>query len=59
MSKASALANLLGRLVLPHYKLATTTVTGIPMKVRFILLYLVFFSNLFCSLLSAGQRSPL
>ncbi|KPJ02727.1 Cell cycle regulator Mat89Bb [Papilio xuthus] len=32
VSRASALANLLGRLVLPHYKLATTTVTGIPMK---------------------------
>lgn len=30
--RASALANLLGRLVLPHYGLATTTVTGIPMK---------------------------
>ncbi|XP_038211686.1 protein asunder [Zerene cesonia] len=30
--RASALANLLGRLVLPHYRLATTTVTGIPMK---------------------------
>ncbi|XP_050670995.1 integrator complex subunit 13 isoform X2 [Leptidea sinapis] len=30
--RASALANLLGRLVLPHYKLAVTTVTGIPMK---------------------------
>lgn len=33
VSRASALANLLGRLVLPHYRLATTTVTGIPMKV--------------------------
>lgn len=33
VSRASALANLLGRLVLPHYKLAITTVTGIPMKV--------------------------
>ncbi|CAB3224018.1 unnamed protein product [Arctia plantaginis] len=32
VSRASALANLLGRLVLPHYRLATTTVTGIPMK---------------------------
>ncbi|CAH1645592.1 unnamed protein product [Spodoptera littoralis] len=32
VSRASALANLLGQLVLPHYKLATTTVTGIPMK---------------------------
>ncbi|XP_072932078.1 integrator complex subunit 13 isoform X1 [Epargyreus clarus] len=32
VSRASALANLLGRLVLPHYKLTTTTVTGIPMK---------------------------
>ncbi|CAG5031723.1 unnamed protein product [Parnassius apollo] len=32
VSRASALANLLGRLVLPHYKLAITTVTGIPMK---------------------------
>ncbi|KAJ0177124.1 hypothetical protein K1T71_007133 [Dendrolimus kikuchii] len=32
VSRASALANLLGRLVLPHYALATTTVTGIPMK---------------------------
>ncbi|CAH0719407.1 unnamed protein product, partial [Brenthis ino] len=30
--RASALANLLGRLVLPHYRLAITTVTGIPMK---------------------------
>ncbi|XP_052740101.1 protein asunder isoform X1 [Bicyclus anynana] len=30
--RASVLANLLGRLVLPHYRLATTTVTGIPMK---------------------------
>ncbi|XP_039754515.1 protein asunder [Pararge aegeria] len=30
--RASALANLLGRLVLPHYRLVTTTVTGIPMK---------------------------
>lgn len=33
VSRASNLANLLGRLVLPHYRLATTTVTGIPMKV--------------------------
>lgn len=33
VSRASALASLLGRLVLPHYRLATTTVTGIPMKV--------------------------
>ncbi|KAL0892924.1 hypothetical protein ABMA27_014601 [Loxostege sticticalis] len=32
VSRASNLANLLGRLVLPHYRLATTTVTGIPMK---------------------------
>ncbi|XP_059045423.1 protein asunder [Achroia grisella] len=32
VSRASQLANLLGRLVLPHYRLATTTVTGIPMK---------------------------
>ncbi|KAI8435838.1 hypothetical protein MSG28_004054 [Choristoneura fumiferana] len=32
VSRASALATLLGRLVLPHYKLVTTTVTGIPMK---------------------------
>lgn len=32
VSRASALASLLGRLVLPHYKLSTTTVTGIPMK---------------------------
>ncbi|XP_045448678.1 integrator complex subunit 13 [Melitaea cinxia] len=30
--RASALASLLGRLVLPHYRLAITTVTGIPMK---------------------------
>ncbi|XP_041978062.1 protein asunder [Aricia agestis] len=30
--RASNLANLLGRLVLPHYRLAITTVTGIPMK---------------------------
>ncbi|KAJ2946172.1 hypothetical protein O0L34_g5106 [Tuta absoluta] len=32
VSRASNLANLLGRLVLPHYRLAVTTVTGIPMK---------------------------
>ncbi|KAG7302829.1 hypothetical protein JYU34_012809 [Plutella xylostella] len=32
VSRASQLATLLGRLVLPHYKLAITTVTGIPMK---------------------------
>ncbi|XP_049869046.1 protein asunder [Pectinophora gossypiella] len=32
VSRASGLASLLGRLVLPHYKLAITTVTGIPMK---------------------------
>lgn len=32
VSRASQLAPLLGRLVLPHYKLAVTTVTGIPMK---------------------------
>ncbi|KAL4709913.1 hypothetical protein ACJJTC_003876 [Scirpophaga incertulas] len=32
VTRASALANLLGQLVLPHYRLATTTVTGIPMK---------------------------
>ncbi|GBP29731.1 Protein asunder [Eumeta japonica] len=32
VSRASQLATLLGRLVLPHYKLSTTTVTGIPMK---------------------------
>lgn len=31
--RASTLANLLGKLVLPHYRLAITTVTGIPMKV--------------------------
>ncbi|CAK1547103.1 unnamed protein product [Leptosia nina] len=30
--RASSLANLLGKLVLPHYRLAVTTVTGIPMK---------------------------
>ncbi|XP_061377244.1 protein asunder [Danaus plexippus] len=30
--RASLLAGLLGRLVLPHYRLAITTVTGIPMK---------------------------
>lgn len=34
VSRASHLALLLGRLVLPHYKLAITTVTGIPMKVK-------------------------
>ncbi|XP_013199394.2 protein asunder isoform X2 [Amyelois transitella] len=31
-TRASELANMLGKLVLPHYRLATTTVTGIPMK---------------------------
>ncbi|XP_053607840.1 protein asunder isoform X1 [Plodia interpunctella] len=32
VTRASELANLLAKLVLPHYRLATTTVTGIPMK---------------------------
>lgn len=35
VSRASQLATLLGRIVLPHYRLAITTVTGIPMKVHF------------------------
>ena len=42
--RASALANLLGRLVLPHYRLAITTVTGIPMKVKYIfLIYILLY----------------
>lgn len=42
VARASSLATLLGRLVLPHYKLAVTTVTGIPMKVG-------TFHELFCT----------